>query len=77
MIKVNVKQLLHNFSEYKKKVKSGERVVILEHKKPIMDLTPYKEHIEKPGWKRDHFVLPASKISASEICVKMRRQARY
>jgi antitoxin (DNA-binding transcriptional repressor) of toxin-antitoxin stability system len=77
MVKVNVKDLLHNFSVYKEKVKSGERVVILEHKKPIMDLTPYKDTIEKSGWKREHFVLPATEISATETCIKMRRQERY
>ena len=76
MIKVNVKDLLHNFAEYKQKVKSGERIIVLEHKKPIMDLTPYRENMEKSGWKRDHFVLPATKTLASEICIKMRREER-
>lgn len=76
MIKVNVKDLLHNFAEYKEKVRSGERIVVLEHKKPIMDLTPYRENMEKPGWKRDHFVLPATKTLTSEICIRMRREER-
>ena len=76
MIKINVKDLLHNFAEYKEKVKLGERVVILEHKKPIMDLTPYRENIEKAGWKRDHFVLPSTKTLASQLCIKMRREER-
>jgi len=76
MIKVNVKHLLHNFAEYKKKVKAGERVVILEHKIPIMDLTPYQEKCSKPGWKREHFVLPSTKTSATEICLKTRKEER-
>lgn len=76
MIQVNVKDLMHHFAEYKKKVKLGQRIVILEHKKPIMDLTPYQENIGRSGWKRQHFVLPATKVSATEICLKMRQEER-
>ena len=76
MIKVNIKDLLHHFAEYKQKVRSGERIVILEHNKPVMDLTPYREKVEKSGWKRDHFVLPATKTLASNLCIKMRREER-
>ena len=76
MIRVSVKELLHNFSAYKKKVKSGERVVILEHKKPIMDLSPYTENMNRPGWRRDHFVLPADGRSLTETCLKIRREER-
>ena len=76
MIQVNVKDLMHHFAKYKAKVKSGERIVILEHKKPIMDLTPFQENIGKSGWKRPHFVLPATKISAAEMCLKMRQEER-
>ena len=45
MIKVNVKELLHHFAEYKEKVKLGERIVILEHKKPIIDLMAIKNEL--------------------------------
>ncbi|VAX36018.1 hypothetical protein MNBD_UNCLBAC01-2171 [hydrothermal vent metagenome] len=76
MIEVNVKELLHHFAEYKEKVKAGERVVVLERKIPIIDLTPYKKHVEKPVWKRNHYILPATKVSASNLCIKMRQEER-
>lgn len=77
MIKVNVKELLHHFAEYKEKVKLGERLVVLEYKKPIMDLTPYKENVEKPGWRREHYILPADGHSLTEMCLKMREEERF
>ncbi len=77
MIKINTKEFLHNFSKYKEKVKAGERVVVCEHKKPILDITPHEEKISKPGWKRNHFVLPDDGQSITKLLTKERQESRY
>jgi antitoxin (DNA-binding transcriptional repressor) of toxin-antitoxin stability system len=76
MIKVGIKALLHNFAEYKDRVKKGERIVVLEHQKPILDITAHSEHISKPGWKHAHFVLPKTKKTAADVLLKMRQEER-
>ncbi len=77
MIKINTKEFLHNFAKYKKKVKDGERIVVCEHKKPVLDITPHQEKIDKPGWKREHYVVPAGEISVTKTLIEERREARY
>lgn len=77
MIKINTKEFLHNFAKYKAKVKSGERVVVCEFKKPILDVTPYEEKINKSGWKRNHYILPKGKTSAVKALIKERHEAKY
>jgi antitoxin (DNA-binding transcriptional repressor) of toxin-antitoxin stability system len=76
MIKVSVRELLHNFVSYKEKAKAGERIVVCEHQKPILDITPHEEKVAKPVWKRSHFRLKDDRVSFTGICLKMRRQER-
>lgn len=52
MISVNIRNFSHNLSSYLKKVKIGERIVVLERHMPIADLIPHNENIQYPGWKR-------------------------
>lgn len=77
MIKVSIKTFLHNFAKYKDKAKTGERIVVCEHKTPILDVIPHQEKITRAGWKRDHFILPKGKSSATKSLIKDRREGRH
>tara|TARA_B100000745_G_C19950543_1_gene320877 strand:+ start:129 stop:359 length:231 start_codon:yes stop_codon:yes gene_type:complete len=73
MIKVSIKNFLHNFAKYKDKVKAGERLVILEHNKPVLDVIPHRDKVSHPGWKRDHYRLKnSSKNLGSDLVNKLR-----
>jgi len=77
MIQINTKEFLHNFAKYKEKAKAGERIVVCEHKKPILDIIPHDEKIEKLGWKRDHYILPNDGHSLTDTLTKERQESRY
>ncbi len=53
MIKINIRELTHNFSHYLNEVKNGERITILERHKPVADIIPHNENISIPGWRRE------------------------
>ena len=67
MIAINIRELTHHFSDYLKKVKSGERITILERNIPIADVVPHNANISSPGWKRkiDKLNLPGEKFSTT------------
>ena len=77
MVYVNIQDLIHNFSKYLKKVKSGERIIIMERNYPVADLIPHNENVNQPGWKRPIKRIKIKGGSASETVVKNRREERY
>lgn len=46
MQKVNIRDLMHNFSSYLKQVKEGERITILERNKPVVDIVPHNPNVD-------------------------------
>ena len=77
MYEVSIRNFLHDFSNYKKKVLNGERLIITDHNIPIMDLVPHADKTNQPGWKRKHYVLPKGKKSASDTVINLRDGERY
>lgn len=53
MQEVNIRTLLHNFSELLQLVKKGETITVCERNKPVADLVPHNENTARPGWKRE------------------------
>ena len=52
MQKVNIRDLMHNFSHYLKEVKEGDCITVLERNKAVADIVPHNPNIQYPGWKR-------------------------
>ena len=74
MVTVNIRELTHNFANYLKKVKSGERLVIMERNTPVADVIPHNENIIYPGWKRKIEKITLKGENFSETIVKNRRE---
>ncbi len=70
MQKVNIRDLMHNFSSYLKQVKEGER----ERNKPVVDIVPHNPNVRYPGWKRTIKKRSISGESSSESVVKNRER---
>ena len=77
MISVNIRELTHNFSDYLKEVKAGERVTILERNTPVADIIPHNENIALPGWKRPVKRLKLKGEPLSNTIVKLRRKEAH
>ena len=73
MISINIREFSHNIAKYLRKVKQGERVIIMERNVPIADITPHNENISRPGWKREIRKLEIPGESFTETIVKNRR----
>jgi len=52
MIKVNMREFSHNITKYIERANKGEKIVLFNRHKPVVDIMPHNEHPEKPGWKR-------------------------
>ena len=78
MIKVGIRNFLHNYKQYLAAIQNkGERVVLMERNVPIVDLTPHNENASSPGWKREiRRIKLKSEISMSDMLVKDRRNER-
>ncbi len=78
MISVDVREFINNFSAYLKKVKKGERIVLLERNKPVADIMPHNDNVTPiPGWKRKVKMIKIKGLSLADECIKFRRQERY
>ncbi len=77
MVSVNIRNLTHNFSQYLKEVKSGERIVIMERNIPIADIIPHNENIAQPGWKRVIKKIKLKGELSSQAVIKNRREEKY
>lgn len=77
MVSVNIRELTHNFSGYLKKVKRGDRVIVMVRNKPVAEIIPRNENIKTPSWK---IVSPKvtlkNKASVSKLVVKYRDEER-
>ncbi len=76
MQKVNIRDLMHNFSHYLKDVKEGDCITVLERNKAVADIVPHNPNVRYPGWKRTIRKRPISGESFSETVVKNRGQER-
>jgi len=74
MVSVSVRELTHNFSDYLKKVKKGERIIIKMRNVPVAEITPYNENVSKPGWKRDIKRISIKGVSFSDAVIKNREE---
>lgn len=74
MIKVNIRDLMHNFSSYLKNVKEGDCITVLERNKAVADIIPHNPDVRFPGWKRTIKKRTISGESFSETVVKNREQ---
>jgi len=77
MVSVNIRELTHNFSRYLKKVKRGERLVIMERNSPVADVVAHNENVAYPGWKRKLDKLALKGGAFSQTIVKNRREAKH
>lgn len=74
MQKVNIRDLMHNFSRYLKYVKEGECITILERNQAVADIVPHNPDVRYPGWKRNIQKRSVSGESFSETVAKNREQ---
>ncbi|MBI4399056.1 MAG: hypothetical protein HY586_08000 [Candidatus Omnitrophica bacterium] len=75
MVTVNVRSLLHHFSEYLDKIKEGEKIVVLQRNIPVADIIPHSANLQAPGWRRPIKKLKFKNIpSFSEVVAKMREE---
>ena len=77
MVTVNIRELTHNFAVYLKKVKSGERITIMERNTPVADVIPHNENIAYPGWKRKLDKLKLKGENFSKTIIKNRGNEKY
>ena len=77
MVSVNIRELTHNFSSYLKKVKAGERLIIMERNSPVAEVIPHNENVTYPGWKRKIDRIKIKGETISETVIKERREAKY
>ena len=77
MVSVNIRELTHHFSDYLKKVKAGERLIIMERNSPVAEVVPHNENVAYPGWKRKLDKLPLKGEAFSQTIVKNRREAKH
>ncbi|VAW13691.1 hypothetical protein MNBD_BACTEROID05-1247 [hydrothermal vent metagenome] len=59
MIKISVRELSRNVSEYLDRVNKGEEFVVTKRNKPFVDITPHQETKIKPKWSQE---LPTIKL---------------
>ena len=76
MHKVNIRDLMHNFSHYLKGVKDGNCITVLERNKEVADIIPHNPNIRYPGWKRTIKKRSIPGESFSETVVKNRERER-
>jgi antitoxin (DNA-binding transcriptional repressor) of toxin-antitoxin stability system len=69
--------LTRNFLHYLRKVKAGERIIILERNIPIADMIPHNENIAQPGWKRVIKKIKLKGKSLSQTVIQNRREEKY
>lgn len=74
MQKVNIRDLMHNFSRYLKEVKYGEYITILERNQAVPILFLITPNIRYPGWRRTIKKRSISGESFSETVAKNRVQ---
>jgi len=74
MQKVNIRDLMHNFSSYLKNVKEGECITILERNQPVADIVPHNPNVRYPGWQRSIKKRSISGDSFSETVASCREQ---
>jgi len=76
MVSINIRELNHNLAHYLKKVKSGERIIILERNVPIAEVVPHNVNTA-PGWKREIQKISLPGEPLSETIVKNRREEKH
>ena len=75
MVAINIRELTHNFSSCLKKVKAGERIIIMERNVPIAEIIPHNSNVKEPAWKRPIKRLKIKGVSLSETVIQMRRES--
>ncbi len=76
MISVNIRALTHHFSQYLKKVKSGQTITIFERDTPIADVIPHNQNVIHPGWRREIKKVTLKGESLSQTIIKNRREEK-
>jgi len=74
MVATNIRDLMHHFSKYLRRVKAGERVVLMERNVPVADIIPHNENVARPGWKRRIEKITVEGEPLSRTIVKNRRE---
>ena len=74
MRKVNIRDLMHNFSRYLKEVKEGDCITVLERNKEVADIVPHNPNVRYPGWKRTIKKRTVSNESFSDTVTRNREQ---
>jgi antitoxin (DNA-binding transcriptional repressor) of toxin-antitoxin stability system len=77
IVKVNIRELTHNFSKYLSDVKDGERLIIMERNKAVAEMIPHNEHMNPPGWKRKIERVKLKNCTVSDLVVKMREEEKF
>lgn len=76
MVAINIRELTHNFSSCLKKVKAGERIIIMERNVPIAEIIPHNPHVIEPAWKSPAKRLKVPGVNFAQEVIKERRQSR-
>ena len=74
MVKVNVRDLMHHFTDYMDQIKKGQRIVVLYRRIPIADIIPHNENIENPAWKRSLEKIHVKGVSFAKTTERYREE---
>lgn len=75
MVAINIRELTHNFSSCLKKVKAGERIIIMERNVPIAEIVPHNPNVKAAGWKRPIKRVKIKGEPLSETVIRLRRES--
>ena len=76
MVMVNIRDLTHHFSRYLKKVRSGQRVTVMDRNIPVADIIPHNKNVASPAWKRPISKMKIAGESFAQTIIKDRREAK-
>lgn len=75
-VKVNTREYLRNIGYYFKKVRGGQKIIIMNRNQPFAELVPVNEHVKKPVWQEETDMLQVPGLNMGEEIVKNRQTER-
>lgn len=76
MVKISMREFAHNMAEYVRRAQKGERIVLMKHKEPVVELTPHQASAPTPGWRRKIKKVKVRGKTFASTVEEMRRQER-
>jgi len=78
MVKVNIREFIHKFSDYAKEVENGEEIIVMKRNIPYLTIKKYNPNKVKPSWKRKiNKISLKSGLDLSKDIVKSRGEEKF